>query len=164
MLYDYRSHDLVLISNDGTRIPCHKLFLTNYSQKIHMMVFPPEKPIIPAPVDGNDNIPLECKSTVVDTIELKELSEDGIRALLEFIYCRGLTAAKRRSVIALELTVAAVNYEIEALTIVMFQLLMRREKSWFNVLGSLQLYLCLRENPVRGMSVLKAKLEDIIYS
>ncbi|CAL8092027.1 unnamed protein product [Orchesella dallaii] len=113
--------DFELISKNGSRIPCHKAFIAWNSPVLSVM------------------LQTDCKESKENAYELG-LSEDGVKAFLEFIYYGNMDRPNERPTIALELFEAAHKYNVQAMEKAIKNMLLRKQTTWFPIDVALQLF------------------------
>ena len=79
------------------------------------------------------------KEGLTSTVEMPDMTEAGIRALLAYLYCWDILAALQNSSVAFELLQAADKYGIPALYKIVKEVILLKETNRFSVTTSLQL-------------------------
>ncbi|CAL8108331.1 unnamed protein product [Orchesella dallaii] len=115
--------DFLLVAGDGGKIPCHKVFLSNGSPVFCRML----------QSDMKESTENECK--------LEDMSKEGVKALLKYIYYGGVEDALQDPKIALELWEAGCKYFIPGLENDMKRIFIGKPEEWFTIDAALLLFL-----------------------
>lgn len=117
--------DVTITAGNGARIKCHKNFLSAHSPVLWTML----------------NTNLECKD---QNIDMSDLSEEGVRALLSYLYYWDIDNATESCDIAFQLFVAGHKFDIARLKKCMKDLLLSKHVSWFQKEVAFKLFLFSR--------------------
>lgn len=142
MLKEEVDTNAVLVAGNGVRVKCHKSFLMVRS------------PVFKAIFESN------MVEATTSTLDLTDMTEAGVRALLAFLYYADITEAKKDCEVAFELFEAGHKYDVEDLEETMKRLIVDKDLDWFSVDMALSLLLFAR-NLVEGAE-LKTKAEDVL--
>ncbi|ODM88761.1 putative BTB/POZ domain-containing protein, partial [Orchesella cincta] len=104
--------DFELISENGARIPCHRRFLSRNSTVLARMF----------ETEWKDSQEKACNMNI---------SEDGLNALLKFIYNASIDDPLGSPSIALELLETAYHYDIPLLEKAVRKILIKQSVSWY---------------------------------
>lgn len=163
MMRNSALHDLTLILKNGEKVHCNTLFLCSYSRKIYNMVFGACTRTRQRKAKGKNAHGFSYVKPR-RSIELVDVSKNCFLAILEFIYCRVMTQFKRESKLTMEVLQTAVQLEIEPLKICLLKLLLTRKYSWYDLDGSLYLYLFLRTSTSKELVGLKNRILTVIHA
>lgn len=73
-------------------------------------------------------------------IEMVDMCENGVKALLAFLYYRGLQEPSKDIQVALELLRAANKYDISSLEKAITVIIMQKPIEWFDISTTIQLF------------------------
>ncbi len=144
MLKDEVACDVTIIPNNQVPIKCHKNFLCAHSTVLDVM------------------FQTQMKESKTSTVEMPDMSEQSVRAFLEYLYLWEVKAANKSSLIAFELLHAGHKYDIKKLEESMEKILLSKESIWYNVDVAMKLFLFARNHPegdqlkMKAIQVLKA--------
>lgn len=88
-------------------------------------------------------------------IKMDDMSDRGVRAFLNFLYCRDMVVPYENSKIAVELLLASHKYQITTLENAMKALVTVKPWDWFDIPSAIQLYFFAKK--VDNLSQLKDK-------
>ncbi|CAL8130883.1 unnamed protein product [Orchesella dallaii] len=134
--------DLNIIASNGAILECHKCFLSVNSSVFAAML-----------ESGLE----ESRSS---RIELVDVSETCVKALLEYLYTFRITQSRKCSVLAVELFQVAHKYDIQQLEEELAQILQAQVNSWYNVNAALDLFRFARN--VKEHNSLKLKCVEVL--
>ncbi|ODM93022.1 Kelch repeat and BTB domain-containing protein 3 [Orchesella cincta] len=117
-----RNSDFVLISENDVEFPCHKGFLNVHSSFFERM------------------FETDCKETQSGKAKLN-LSEEGLKAFLDFVYCFKSDFPKEHPRIAVELLEFAHEKQISGLEEAMKELIVGQPHDWMDLIDGVQLFL-----------------------
>ncbi|CAL8108177.1 unnamed protein product [Orchesella dallaii] len=144
--------DFTLISENDENFHCHKLFLGGHS------------PVFAAMFET------ECKETREKSCKM-QLSSEGVKALLKFIYYSNIDDALGNSSVALELLATGHQYCIAALENSMKGVLLGKPVDWFDKEVALLLFIRARkldndyvELKKKAVQIIKAKGTELNMS
>ncbi|CAL8132590.1 unnamed protein product [Orchesella dallaii] len=115
--------DFILIAGDGSKVPCNKVYLASRSPVFRRMLQSGMK-------ESTEN---ECK--------LEDMSKEGVKALLKYVYYFCVEDALQVPKIAMELLEAGHKYDITALEDTMKRIFIGKPDEWFTVDAALLLFL-----------------------
>lgn len=141
------SSDLIIISKGGNRINCHKAFLVAHSPAFEGM------------------FRAGMQEAQTNTIELLDMNEKAVKAMLAYLYCWDLSAAQESSEVAFDLLCAGQKYLIPTLVAAMRKILLQKENAWYNVDVALSLFVFannLQDN--QAGAPLKVKAAQVLKS
>ncbi len=129
--------------------------MSHFNSKIHFTVFAGQSEVLRSMLlsDMKEN---ESKEVLMDDMTL-----EGVKAFLGYLYYRGKDSAKENCGIAVELLKAGNKYLIESLEMTMKEILMEKQCSWFEVDAALTLFFfaskveCHKDLKMKAIQVLK---------
>lgn len=121
--------DMVIIPGTGNPVKAHKC---------QLMV---RSPVFQAMFETN----MQEASTT--TVEVSEMSEEGVRALLAFLYHSDQSAPDEKCAVALELLCAGQKYTIPVLEAAIRDLILGKEDNWMDAEVAVQVFLFARNMP-----------------
>ncbi|ODM91073.1 Kelch-like protein 40 [Orchesella cincta] len=134
--------DFTLISENGDRFPCHKVFLAPSSQFFATMF----------KTDMMESHMSECR--------LDGSTQEGVSALLKFVYYQDVQEPLTSSGLCVELLHLALMYDIPTLAHCVRNTMLSKRNSWWDIGGAVSLYFRVRlEN---GYANLKDKAIQIL--
>ncbi|CAL8135690.1 unnamed protein product [Orchesella dallaii] len=119
LLFENLLTDCTMKASNGEEFPCHKNILATHSDVLHVML-------------SNG-----MRESQTSRIEMEDLSANGVRYLLSYMYGRELQPTEP---IALELLQSGHKYNIVNLEEHMLKLLCSKPADWFTIDGILELY------------------------
>ncbi|CAL8130887.1 unnamed protein product [Orchesella dallaii] len=134
--------DLNIIASNGAILECHKCFLSVNS------------PVLAAMLESGLE---ESKSS---RIELVDVSENCVKALLEYLYTFKITQSRKCSILAVELFQVAHKYDIRQLEEDLAHILLAQVNSWYDVNAALDLFRFARN--VEEHCSLKLKCVEVL--
>ncbi len=144
MLKDEVSCDVTIIPKNQVPIKCHKSFLCAHSTVLDAM------------------FQTQMKESKTSTVEMPDMSEQSVRAFLEYLYLWEVKRPNRSSLIAFELLHAGHKYDIKKLEESMEKILLSKDSTLYDVDVALKLFLFARNRPegaklkMKSIQVLKA--------
>ncbi|ODM92894.1 Kelch-like protein 2 [Orchesella cincta] len=132
--------DFTLVAANGTEVGCHKMMLQSTSPFFEKM------------------FQTECQEMKDNKCKL-DLSEDGLNALLKFLYCSELTKPMENSSVALELLEISHELQIPDLEATMKQLVIANlgNDDWLDFTGAFRLFLRCTRLDLEGYDEMKEK-------
>ncbi|ODM88495.1 hypothetical protein Ocin01_18187 [Orchesella cincta] len=125
--------DFALVAENGVAMTCHRNFLEAHCPSFEIAF-------------GNQSTPIQHRLN---------LSEEGLKALLEFVYCLKLDIPREKPSVALELLDIGVKKQMPMLTKAINSLLVEQPDDWFGFDAALQLF--LHSIKLQGYDELKKK-------
>ncbi|ODM88776.1 BTB/POZ domain-containing protein [Orchesella cincta] len=144
--------DLTIIASNRAALKCHKCFLSVNST------------VLAAMLDSN------MKESKSSQIELLDVTEPCVKALLEYLYTFKITQGRKSSKLAVEMFQVAHKYDISQLEKEMAQILLERANSWYDVNAALDLFRFSRNVEehktikLKCVQVLQLKAEELLKS
>ncbi|CAL8130885.1 unnamed protein product [Orchesella dallaii] len=144
--------DLNIIASNGAILECHKCFLSVNSSVLGAML-----------ESGLE----ESKSS---RIELVDVSENCVKALLEYLYTFKITQSRKCSILTVELFQVAHKYDIRQLEEELAQILQAQVNSWYDVNAALDLFRFARNVvehnnlKLKCVEVLQLKADELLKS
>ncbi|CAL8085337.1 unnamed protein product [Orchesella dallaii] len=145
--------DVSIVAANRTIIPSHKCFLATHSSVLKAML---------------ENNFQESKS---NEIIMDDVSEEGVKALLEYIYTWEITEAVRSSKVAVELFQVAHKYDIKQLEEKLARMILQRGNKWFQVDATIDLFRFARKIEAnsgdlkdKAVQALRTKREELMKS
>lgn len=149
MLKDEVACDVSIIPKNGAAIKCHKNFLCAHSAVLEAM------------------FQTKMKESKTNTVEMPDMTEESVRAFLQYLYLWEVKEANKSSLIAFELLHAGHKYDIQKLEECMEKILLSKESPWYKVDVAMKLFLFARNRPegaklkIKAIQVLKAYVMKI---
>ncbi|ODM91245.1 TD and POZ domain-containing protein 2 [Orchesella cincta] len=122
LLEEQRFTDFTLVAENGQRIPCLKAFLATASPVFDRM------------------LQSDCKETKEGACKL-DISEEGVKALLNYIYCKSTNTPLATPSVALELLKSGEKYDISGLEASMKTIFLGKPVKWLTVDDALMLFI-----------------------
>ncbi|CAL8131967.1 unnamed protein product [Orchesella dallaii] len=137
------SSDISIVVDDGSKMQAHKCFLIAHSRVFAEML----------------------QQYTFGRMKLRDISEECVNALLEFIYTFEISQAGKCSKVAVELFVAANKYEMYNLQEKVTKMLLKRRNEWFDVTATVELFLFVRKlGRTSTNDELKSKIGQVLKS
>lgn len=147
ILQDEIFTDAVIVTKDHSHVKCNKVFLMAHS------------PVFRAMFDSRNG---ELQEQQTNMLEMEDISEKGVRALLAFLYCWDQTDANKNSIVAFELLNAGHKYDIPKLEELMAEMLLKKGSEWFDAEVSVKLFGFGRNLPSKFGQDLKMKAVNMM--
>lgn len=143
LLHVEHNTDVVIVAGNGSRVKCHKLHLSLHS------------PVFREMLQSNMN------ETQTQTLVLDDMSEEGIKAFLCYLYYRDMSRGERSPEMALQLLIAAHIYQVPVLEASMRDLFTSKiySETWWadNCFAAVKLFIFARN--LTGPAGIQLKLE-----
>lgn len=140
MLADKFLCDVSIVPGNGSRVECHRNILAAHSTVFKAMF-------------GKDT-----KETQTGMVEIPGMTEEGVSAMLEYLYGWKTSTAEESPIVCVELMEASDKYDIQDLNESMERLFMKQGLEWYTAEASLRLVLFLKD---KEPSELKKKALEI---
>lgn len=147
ILHDEMLTDAVIVSKEGTQVKCHKIFLAAHSS------------VIGDSIQSCNNQQQQHQTYVLD---MPNLSEKSVKALLAFLYYWDQTEAEKNSGVAFELLRIGHNYNIPLLEKRMSKLILKKYNDWLEADVAVSLFGFVRGCSCFAAEELRMKAIDVM--
>lgn len=143
ILHDEILTDAVIVSREGVHVKCHKIFLAAHSS------------VIGESIQTCNN----QQQQQIYVLDMPNLSEKSVTALLAFLYYWDQTEAEKSSAVAFELLRIGHNYNITLLEKRMSKLILKKYNDWIeadvavSLFGFVRGYSCLAAEELRMKAI-----------
>lgn len=140
MLMEEISTDLTITAGNGAVIRCHKIFLAAHSPVLRIMF------------ESN------LEETKTNNIDMSDLTEEGVRAFLSYLYCWDIDKAEESCDVAFQLFYAGHKYDITRLEKCMEDLLLSKHDGWYESEVAFKMFLFAR-NMEKGKDLVEKAVQ-----